>query len=200
MLKFTNTIIMKLSILIAIIIILILTINFQFNLSLKYNLFLNEGKFIVKLFYILPIFWGFFSIEDDFIKIRKNDKKFFNIKLKVSKRQMELIKELRKNIATKIYIKDISFYALVCLENPAIVSLSSAVLNILLNIIFLKIKEDNYDITINNEIDTGFRINDIKFDFATTISISIIDIVWAGIMTFINSRRVNNEKRRKTEC
>ena len=131
---------------------------------------------------------------------KKNSKKIFNIHLKVSKRQMRLFKELRKNIATKIYIKDISFYSLVCLENPAMSSLISSFLNIVSNIIFLKIKEDNYDVSLENAIKTGFRMNYIKFYFGCNVVASLIDVLWAGLMTFINSRRVNNEKRRKTEC
>lgn len=191
---------MKVGILILIIVILLFTINFQFNINLKYNLFLNEGKFILKLFGFLPIFCGFFSIEGNFIKIRKNNKKFFNISLKLSKKQMKLIKELKKNIATKIYVKSICFDALICLENPAIASMFSSFLNVVISIIFAKFKNDNFDISLKNNINTGFRLNDVKINFDTTIYASLIDILWAVIMTFINSGRINNEKRRKTEC
>ena len=61
-------------------------------------------------------------------------------------------------------------------------------------------KEDNCDIKIKYNLDTGFRINKINFNLDVAICASLIDILWAIIMTFINNRRINNEKRRKTEC
>lgn len=181
--------------------ILFITINFRVSANLNYDVLSNNGNLTIKLFKYMFLFYGDFKIENNFIQIKKKNNKSFNINLKISKKQLLFLKELNKNISTKIYINSLELKTLLCLENPAGIAILSSFYSILSNLFLIKLKQNNFDITIKNNVNTGFRQNILKLDVNTTIYASILDIVWAFIITLINNRRKNGEeRRRKTEC
>lgn len=181
--------------------ILFITINFRVSANLNYDVLSNNGNLTIKLFKYKFLFYGDFKIENNFIQIKKKNNKSFNINLKISKKQLLFLKELNKNISTKIYINSLELKTLLCLENPAGIAILSSFYSILSNLFLIKLKQNNFDITIKNNVNTGFRQNILKLDVNTTIYASILDIVWAFIITLINNRRKNGEeRRRKTEC
>ena len=181
--------------------ILFITINFRVSANLNYDVLSNNGNLTIKLFKYMFLFYGDFKIENNFIQIKKKNNKSFNINLKISKKQLLFLKELNKNISTKIYINSLELKTLLCLENPAGIAILSSLYSILSNLFLIKLKQNNFDITIKNNVNTGFRQNILKLDVNTTIYASILDIVWAFIITLFNNRRKNGEeRRRKTEC
>lgn len=181
--------------------ILFITINFRVSANLNYDVLSNNGNLTIKLFKYKFLFYGDFKIENNFIQIKKKNNKSFNINLKISKKQLLFLKELNKNISTKIYINSLELKTLLCFENPAGIAILSSFYSILSNLFLIKLKQNNFDITIKNNVNTGFRQNILKLNVNTTIYASILDIVWAFIITLINNRRKNGEeRRRKTEC
>lgn len=181
--------------------ILFVTVNFKVGINLSYDILNNNGNISLRLFKYLFLFSGDFKIENNFIKIRKKNKKQININLKITKKQIEFFKELQKNIATKIYISNVELKTLLCLENPALIAMISSMYSVITNLLLIKIKQNNFDMTIKNNVNTGFRQNILEVHVKAILYASIIDIIWAFMITLIINRRKNSEeRRRKTEC
>lgn len=181
--------------------ILFVTVNFKVGINLSYDILNNNGNISLRLFKYLFLFSGDFKIENNFIKIRKKNKKQININLKITKKQIEFFKELQKNIATKIYISNVELKTLLCLENPALIAMISSMYSVITNLLLIKIKQNNFDMTIKNNVNTGFRQNILEVNVKAILYASIIDIIWAFMITLIINRRKNSEeRRRKTEC
>lgn len=182
-----------------VILILFFVVNYQIDFSLEYDILKNEGVFKVKIFKHILIIKGIFNIQENFIKIKRKKNKWISINLKLTKKQLRFFKELNKNIVTKIFLKKINVNTILCLEDPFISAIFSGVYGIISNILCIKLKQNNYDATIINDVNTGFRQNNIKIELNLVIIASIFDLLWALVITIINERRRNEETRRKTE-
>lgn len=189
---------MTISYVIIVILILIICSNLLLSLEIKYHLEINMGSIQLKLFKV-PILIANFSIKQNIVEIDTKNKKI-KFDIKFSKKELKLAEELSKNIKTKIYIKQIDLHSLICLENAFACSIISGLYQIIIDVLLLKLKSDNSDTKISNNINTGFRHNMISVKASIDISASIFDILWALFSTLIQIRRINNEERRKSKC
>ena len=173
--------------------------NLLFNVNVFYNLNNNTGTFILSLWKI-PIFGGNITIKQNILVINRK-KKSIKINLKLSKKQLTILKEFYKNISTKILIDYIDMDLLLCMENPFMCSIISGMVDICTDVFLSYFKINNFDTIINKNIATGFRQDIINLKFNSGIYISIADIIWTVIITLFTTRRINNEeRRRKTKC
>ena len=183
-----------------VVLLLFFVINNQIDINIDYNILKNNGKFKLKLFKYLYILKGSFSVEENILRIRRKNNKLININLKLTKKQLLFFKELNKNVASKIFIKNVQFDSIICAEDPFLASMISGMYSIISNLFFIRLKQNNFDATIKNNINTGFRQNHLKIQLDLSIVASIFDLLWALMITIINERRRNEKTRRKTEC
>lgn len=189
---------MRVAFVLAIILIIILCCNFLINIDIKYNLNINLGTVIFKI-YKMPIIKVSISIRQNIIEINRK-KKSIKINLKLTERQLRIIKRLQKNISTKVLLDSLDLNILLCMEDAFVCSILSGVIDIASNIFFAKLVFDNYDVRVSNIINTGFRHDMITLNLNLGLYISLFDILWAVFATLIWERRVESEeRRRKTE-
>ena len=178
--------------------IIVLCGNMLLNISIFYNANKNLGDIVIKIWRI-PILKANIEIKQNIVIINKKNKKI-KINLKLSKRQLRILKELRKNISTKILINTIDFDLLLCMEDPFFCSILSNVIDIFANILFSRMLIRNSDSIVSKRVNTGFRHDMITIKFDSSMYISVIDILWAVVATLLTERRYENEeRRRKTE-
>ena len=169
-----------------------------FNIDLFYNLNNNTGSIVVYLCKV-PIFKGNIEIKQNILEIKRK-KKSIKINLKLSEKQLEILKEFYKNISTKIVIDYVDLDLLICMENPFVCSIISGFIDILSVVLISIFQTKNFDTKVYRNISTGFRQDMITSKFKLGIYLSISDIIWSIIITLFSARRmVSEERRRKTK-
>ena len=194
--SFTNNKFMKVFLITLLIILIIFSISFDIKINLQFDLFKNLGSIKIKIFKFITIFSIKFTVIGDYINVNlsKKEDKVVKIKIDINDENLQFINDFGGNLMQKVYstklVSNINF----CLENPHIVSILSALTNLLFTYIFIKLKSKNKDLTIQNNVDTGFRHNLINVDFTYEFIISIYDMVWSLIKALLKRRRLNYAK------
>ncbi len=171
-------------------------IGFLFDFNLQYDVTANDGILFIRLFKVLPIARVKLKIEGNALNFSRIKKKAKSLKFEINAANIHFLEVLKDNLVHRVYISKLDINGIIILDNPAIASLVSSTILLILSIMRFRLCRWQRDIDVTSNIVTGFDGSKIVVFLDTTIVISIIDLAWAVVKT-IFERKKNGKKFRQ---
>lgn len=193
---FSNTKNMTVSLIVVAVLIFVVSATLYFNISLEYDVLNNVGKLKIRLYKIIVLFSSGITISDSYLNFNKKRNKVIKIKIDFNDEGFQFVQDMQTYLIHKLCPTKINFAAVVASENPCLASMTSTILNVMVSSFFARIKNSVGDVTIKNNIQTGFRQTMFKLDVKLNVLVSLYDFVWAFLKAY-KARVKRREKRRK---
>jgi len=165
------------------------------DVQLNFNVSKNSGLIIIKVFKITIIRFNL-KIEGNSINFTKQKKKKTK-NLIVNTTNLQFIEELKRNLVKSIYLNNLEIDCFILLTRPDLAALSVGVVNIILNIIRIKVLDFQNDVNISLNTVSGFENNELAVLIDLSLVISLIDLIWAILVTIFRRRRLYGKKHRQ---
>ncbi len=174
----------------------IFIIGIVIDVNVQFDVTSNNGNLTIKVFK-LPIINVQLKIEGNALNFTKKKKKKEPFKFAFTKKNLEFVDILKKNISHRIYLDYMDVTTFVILDNPAHASLASAILIVLSNAIKFRIKEVQPQADITTNCLTGYNNKEVVLLLDLRLVISFMDFVWALIFSIFEKRVVYGKQYRK---
>ena len=187
----------SLYLLILVFFIVLIIFPFSFKIDFGYDVNLNDGYFIVKLWNMKLHQAHIKRRGKTIVLIEKRGDKDFEIE--VGEEQLRFLAILFNEIRNKIKIRKVNFHSEIGLENPFYSGIISSIFSSIILTFFarLKIKQPTASFSLKN--DTKFFDLTLNVKCFTKVSISIFDVLFSLIVAVLKNKndKFVEEKLRK---
>ena len=158
-----------------------------FKLCIHFDLNKNLFQVIIKVFGIKII-----TISIDFIGLYyriNNSKKVKPLKLFISKKEAEVLKEIKASVIDKLYFDKVYLISAVNICNPQITTQVLSCINIFCDLIKSTFLLKKKDVIFKYFNTADFINNNIKIELTTVVYFTIFDVLFATILSFYRRSR-----------
>jgi hypothetical protein len=177
----------SLYLLILLFIIILIIFPFSFNLEFFYDLNLNDGYFIVKVWKIPFKKVNVKRKGINIILIEKRKDK--NLEIELNKEQLTFLKVFFNEVKNKIKIRKIEVTSETGTENPFHSSLFSGTYSSFILAVFARLKKAQPTASFQLENKTNFFEFIFTFKTFLRFSISIFDILYSFMLAIVKTRK-----------
>lgn len=118
-----------------------------------------------------------------------NSKKHKHLKLFISKKEAELLKQIKLNIIEKLYFDKVNVKSYIYVASPHVTAMTTAILNSLCRCAKIYLEGDAVDIQFSYNNISNFMTNNSMCEISLDVYFTIFDIIFAIIISLYRRRR-----------
>ncbi len=167
--------------------ILALTLNVGIKLNLCYNILINQGCLLLKVFNI-TIFKRDITLYGNYFTLTNKKNNVIKVKISLKDNSVQFVQDIIKTIKRKVYLQSCNFSSCINLNNAYATALAIGYVQTISGIVLSKLSSRNTDATILHNVNCDSSTN-FTLNLKITIYLCLYDFIWS-VFGAIYKRRV----------